>query len=93
MVATTPLTTSLSLTTTREESDFRPLSLDEDRKNIKPVDTSQSSRIERFMKRHLNRPEDINRQNIKVANLKVEVAEAGKYITSVLLIMTNRTKK
>lgn len=38
---------------------------------------TQQGRIERFMKKHLNKQEDPTRQNIRIAKLKVEVAEAG----------------
>lgn len=67
-----------------EEVDTRSMSLDDDRskQGIKFHDpmngNQQSSRIERFMKRRLNKPEDPGNKNIRLAKLKVEVAEAGK---------------
>ncbi|KAI8375225.1 hypothetical protein BD560DRAFT_393091 [Blakeslea trispora] len=60
-----------------EESDMRAMSMDDDRARF-PKYNDQSSRIERFMKKRLNKPEDPTRQNIKLAKLKVEVAEADK---------------
>lgn len=66
-----------------EETDIRAMSMDDDRvkQPLKFADTAnntqQTSRIERFMKRHLNKSEDPTRQNIKIAKLKVEVGEAG----------------
>lgn len=67
-----------------EELDIRAMSMDDDRVRQQPLKFSdvagspqQSSRIERFMKRHLNKPEDPTRQNIRVAKLKVEIGEAG----------------
>ncbi|KAG1225063.1 hypothetical protein G6F68_020003 [Rhizopus microsporus] len=53
-------------TVSPNESDTSPSSL-----------PTQQSRIERFMKKHLNKPEDPTRHNIRIAKLKVEVAEAG----------------
>ncbi|KAI8327222.1 hypothetical protein EDC96DRAFT_532360 [Choanephora cucurbitarum] len=62
----------------REEED-RAMSMDDDRARYqKSTDPHQSSRIERFMKKRLNKPEDPTRQNIRLAKLKVEVAEADK---------------
>lgn len=73
-----------------EEIDTRAMSMDDDRVKQQPVkfadliNTSpssppqhQSSRIERFMKKHLNKPEDNGSKNIRIAKLKVEVGEAG----------------
>lgn len=72
-----------------EEMDTRAMSMDDDRVKQQPVkfadliNTSpssppqhQSSRIERFMKKHLNKPEDAGSKNIRIAKLKVEVGEA-----------------
>ncbi|KAG2214312.1 hypothetical protein INT47_000868 [Mucor saturninus] len=66
-----------------EELDIRAMSMDDDRVRQQPLKFSdvaggpqQSSRIERFMKRHLNKAEDPTRQNIRVAKLKVEIGEA-----------------
>ncbi|KAI7897336.1 uncharacterized protein EV154DRAFT_410146, partial [Mucor mucedo] len=67
-----------------EELDIRAMSMDDDRVRQQPLKFSdvagspqQSSRIERFMKRHLNKAEDPTRQNIRVAKLKVEIGEAA----------------
>jgi hypothetical protein len=65
-----------------EEVDIRSMSMDDDRtrQGFKFTDSPQSSRIERFMKRRLNKPEDPGNKNIRLAKLKVEVAEAGNRI-------------
>jgi hypothetical protein len=73
-----------------EDLDTRAMSMDDERVKQQPIKFSdlvqspstlpqqQSSRIERFMKRHLNKPEDTpGNKNIKIAKLKVEVGEAG----------------
>ncbi|KAK4522025.1 uncharacterized protein ATC70_004564 [Mucor velutinosus] len=80
----TPMTPTLSVgsTLTSQHSDdlleSRAMSMDDDRtrKFADVVNATQSSRIERFMKRHLNKPEDATSRNIKMAKLKVEVGEA-----------------
>lgn len=71
-----------------EELDIRAMSMDDDgvkQQSLKFGDLvgspQQSSRIERFMKRHLNKPEDPGKQNIRIAKLKVEVGEAGLLYT------------
>lgn len=82
----TPMTPTLSVgstLTSQHSDDFldsRAMSMDDDRtrKFADVVNATQSSRIERFMKRHLNKPEDATSKNIKMAKLKVEVGEAGK---------------
>jgi hypothetical protein len=65
------------------------MSMDDDRTKQKFTDTQQSSRIERFMKRHLNKPEDPGSKNIRLAKLKVEVAEAGNIVKVALNSCTN----
>ncbi|KAL9538766.1 hypothetical protein MBANPS3_010691 [Mucor bainieri] len=81
----TPMTPTLSVGSTLtslhsdDSLDSRAMSMDDDRtRKFADVvnNASQSSRIERFMKRHLNKPEDATSKNIKMAKLKVEVGEA-----------------
>ena len=82
----TPMTPTFSVGSTLtthisdDSLDSRAMSMDDDRTRrfADIVNTTQSSRIERFMKRHLNKPEDATSKNIKMAKLKVEVGEAGK---------------
>ncbi|KAG1236690.1 hypothetical protein G6F67_001812 [Rhizopus microsporus] len=50
---------------------------------------TQQGRIERFMKKHLNKQEDPTRQNIRIAKLKVEVAEADANYRNVVREITN----
>ncbi|CEG71157.1 hypothetical protein RMATCC62417_06940 [Rhizopus microsporus] len=50
---------------------------------------TQQGRIERFMKKHLNKQEDPTRQNIRIAKLKVEVAEADTNYRNVVREVTN----
>ncbi|KAL7315514.1 hypothetical protein PS15m_004726 [Mucor circinelloides] len=80
----TPMTPTLSMGSTLTSQnnddllDSRAMSMDDDRTRrfADVVNATQSSRIERFMKRHLNKPEDATSKNIKIAKLKVEVSEA-----------------
>ncbi|KAI8646100.1 hypothetical protein BD408DRAFT_380956 [Parasitella parasitica] len=81
MTPTTPslsMGSNLSSLSSDDSLDQRAMSMDDDRtkKFADITNTTQSSRIERFMKRHLNKPEDATTKNIKLANLKVEVGEA-----------------
>lgn len=83
MAVTTPMLATPSTTTAtsfpllkREISQEETVSPNESDTSPSSLPTQQS-RIERFMKKHLNKPEDPTRHNIRIAKLKVEVAEAG----------------
>ncbi|KAG1149509.1 hypothetical protein G6F37_003101 [Rhizopus arrhizus] len=82
MAITTPMLATPSTTTAtsfpllkREISQEETVSPNESDTSPSSLPTQQS-RIERFMKKHLNKPEDPTRHNIRIAKLKVEVAEA-----------------
>jgi hypothetical protein len=66
---------------TSEDVRTRAMSLDSERVRINGSSAPQS-RLERLKKQfgHLKNQEDPTKHNIKVANLKVEVGEAGNEI-------------
>lgn len=84
MIATpnTPSTTFpiLKKELTNEETSSNEANNNAGENQISPSSPpTQQGRIERFMKKHLNKQEDPTRQNIRIAKLKVEVAEAGMF--------------